>query len=145
MSTRVKDPDEDNMKKLIKVTKYLHSTNDLPLTLSAGKSGNNTWWVDSSYAVHDDMKGQAEASMSLGKGSVNRSSKKLVSRSSKESKFIGVHNVMSQILWSQHFLQSRVFQVNETIFKQENKSTMLLDKNGRLSSGKQTKHIDIRY
>jgi len=29
--------------------------------------------------------------------------------------------------------------------KEDNRSTMLLMKNGRLSSGKRTKHLDIRY
>ncbi len=33
----------------------------------------------------------------------------------------------------------------ETIIKEDNKSTILLMKNGRLSSGKRTKHLDIRY
>jgi hypothetical protein len=33
----------------------------------------------------------------------------------------------------------------ETIIKEDNKSSMLLMKNGRLSSGKRTKHLDIRY
>ena len=33
----------------------------------------------------------------------------------------------------------------QTIIKEDNKSLMLLMKNGRLSSGKRTKHLDIRY
>jgi hypothetical protein len=33
----------------------------------------------------------------------------------------------------------------ETVVKEDNRSTMLLMKNGRLSSGKRTKHLDIRY
>jgi hypothetical protein len=32
-----------------------------------------------------------------------------------------------------------------TIIKEDNRSTMLLMKDGRLSSGKRTKHLDIRY
>ena len=33
----------------------------------------------------------------------------------------------------------------ETHVKEDNKSTLLLMKNGKLSSGKRTKHFDIRY
>jgi hypothetical protein len=33
----------------------------------------------------------------------------------------------------------------ETWIKKDNRSTMLLMKNGKLSSGKCTKHIDVRY
>jgi hypothetical protein len=32
-----------------------------------------------------------------------------------------------------------------TLIKEDNRSTMLLMKNGKLSSGKRTKHLDIRY
>jgi len=32
----------------------------------------------------------------------------------------------------------------ETVVKEDNRSTMLLMKNGRLSSGKRMKHLDIR-
>ena len=32
-----------------------------------------------------------------------------------------------------------------TVIKEDNKSSILLMKNGRLSSGKRTKHLDIRY
>ncbi len=33
----------------------------------------------------------------------------------------------------------------KTIIKEDNKSAMLLMKNGRLSSGKRSKNLDIRY
>ena len=33
----------------------------------------------------------------------------------------------------------------DTVIKEDNKSTILLMKNGRLSSGKRTIHLDIRY
>ena len=33
----------------------------------------------------------------------------------------------------------------DTVLYQDNKSTMLLEKNGRASSGKRTRHIDIRF
>jgi len=35
--------------------------------------------------------------------------------------------------------------VNENIVYQENMSAILLEKNGKASSGKRTKHINIRY
>jgi hypothetical protein len=34
---------------------------------------------------------------------------------------------------------------SETVVKEDNRSTILLMKNGKLSSGKRTKHLDIRY
>jgi predicted metalloprotease len=66
--------------------KYLQSTMDLPLVVSADSSGQPKWHIDASYAVPMDMKSHTGGSMSLGKGSVYSMSvkQKLVTRSSTE-------------------------------------------------------------
>ena len=64
----MKEPDEDDWGKLKKVLKYLYGTRILKLTLSATDMGKITWYVDASYAVHDDCKGQSGGTMLLGKG-----------------------------------------------------------------------------
>ena len=46
LSTRVREPDTDNYKKLIRLMKYLKGTKDIPLTLEANNSGCIQWWVD---------------------------------------------------------------------------------------------------
>ena len=56
LTTRVKSPDEDDWKKLIRLLKYIKGTIDLPLTLSADNSSILKWWADGSFAVHADMK-----------------------------------------------------------------------------------------
>ena len=52
---------------------------------------------------------------------------------------------MPSILWTWHFLEAQGYGVRENIVFQDNQSAMLLEKNGKASSGKCTKHIDIRY
>ena len=52
------------------MVKYLQGTVELPLILSGAGTGMIKWWVDASYAVHPDMKGHTEGTMSMGKGSV---------------------------------------------------------------------------
>ena len=42
-------------------------------------------------------------------------------------------------------MKAQGFKVNDNIIYQDNISAMLLEKNGRSSSGKRTKHINIRY
>ena len=42
-------------------------------------------------------------------------------------------------------LYPQEYNVNDNIIYQDNMSTMLLAKNGRASSSKRTKHINIRY
>ena len=42
-------------------------------------------------------------------------------------------------------LEAQGYGINDKILYQDNLSAMLLDKNGRASSSKQTRHINIRY
>jgi hypothetical protein len=147
LSKRIQVPDEDDYKKLTRVIKYLQSTTDLKLRLAGDGSGRVRWWVDASYAVHPDMKGHTGATMSMGSGSIysTSSGQKLVARSSTESELIGVHDAMPQVIWTSHFLKAQGQTVVENVVYQDNKSSLLLEKNGRQSCGKRTRHIDIRY
>jgi hypothetical protein len=85
--------------------------------------------------------------MSLGKGSVYSSStrQKLNTKSSTEAELVGVSNAMSQILWTWYFMEAQGYGIDENIVGQDNMSTMLLENNGRASSGRRTRHINIRY
>ena len=49
------------------------------------------------------------------------------------------------MLWTKYFLESQGYDVDENIMYQENLSAMLLEKNGKKSSTKRTKHINVRY
>ncbi len=66
-------------------------------------------------------------------------------RSSTESELVGVDDCMSSILWTRHFLEAQGYKVKENIVYQDNQSAILLEKNGKASSGKRTKHIHVRY
>ena len=147
LCTRLQQPDTDDYKKLSRVIKYLQATVDLPLVLSADDSGLIRWWMDAAFAVHPDMKGHTGGTMSLGKGSVYSTSakQKMNSRSSTESEVIGVYDVMPQMLWTAQFIEAQGFPIKETVLYQDNMSAILLEKNGRLSSTKRTKHMNIRY
>ena len=70
LHTRVNKPDQDDFKKLTRVVKYHQGTRDMILTLGFQNDGVMTWWVDASYAVHNDMKGHTCGTMSLGHGSI---------------------------------------------------------------------------
>ena len=52
---------------------------------------------------------------------------------------------MSQILWTRYFLDAPGYDINDCIVYQDNKSAILLEQNGRASSSKRTRHINIRY
>jgi hypothetical protein len=144
---RTSAPDEDDYKKLTRVMRYLQGSIELKLVLSADGSGAIRWWVDASYGVHVDMKGHTGGTMSMGKGSIYSTARaqKLVACSSTESELIGVHDVMPQVLWTAYFMKAQGHEVVDNVLYQDNKSTILLANNGRASSGKRTRHINIRY
>ena len=147
LCTRVKQPDEDDYKKLKRMIQYLRLTRNLFLTLEADNLSVVKWWVDASYAVHADMRSHTGATMSLGKGAIYGTStkQKLNSKSSTEAELIGVSDVMSQILWTMYFMEAQGYPLEDNVVYQDNQSAMLLEKNGRGSSSKRTRHINIRY
>ncbi|KAG7363646.1 reverse transcriptase RNA-dependent DNA polymerase [Nitzschia inconspicua] len=147
LTTRVVAPDCDDMKKLGRCVRYLRRTAHLPLVLEASCVNNIRWWVDASYAVHPDMRSHTGATMTLGKGSVYSMStrQKINTRSSTEAELVGVNDAMSIILWTRHFLEAQGYSVKENVVYQDNESAILLEKNGRRSSTKRTRHLDVRY
>jgi hypothetical protein len=147
LTTRVKGPNIDDKRKLCHMVEYLRSTRELPLILGADGSGVLYWYVDASFAVHPDMRGHTGGTMTMGRGfPLAKSTKhKLNTRSSTESEIVSVDDLIPQILWARLFMKAQGYKVTDNILYQDNKSAMLLETNGRASSSKRTKHIEIRY
>ena len=147
LCTRVKSPDTDDYKKLIRVIKYLRGTKNMPLTLEAKDLNIIKWWVDASFAVHPDMRSHTGGAMSLGTGVIYGTStkQKINTKSSTESELVSVNEVLPQILWTKYFLEEQGYKAEHSIIYQDNQSAMLLENNGRASSSKRTRHFNIRY
>ena len=147
LTTRVREPDMDDWAKLTHLMKYLRGTKELPLILSASKNGILKWYVDGSFGVHPNMRGHTGGGLSLGRGFpiVSSVKQKLNTRSSTESEIVAVDDCMPAICWTRYFLEAQGYGVFENIVYQDNQSAILLEKNGRASSSKRTKHINIRY
>jgi hypothetical protein len=69
----------------------------------------------------------------------------LNTKSSTESELVGVDDMMPIMLWTCYFLLSQGYGTVENLLLQDNKSSILLEKNGKASSGKRTRHINIQY
>jgi hypothetical protein len=147
LCTRVKSCDIDDYKKLKRMIQFIRATKDDYLTLSANSLHNVRWWVDASYAVHPDMKSHTGGAMSLGRGCLYGTSRrqKLNTNSSTESEIVGTHDVMPQALWTLYFLEAQGYKIDKNILYQDNKSSILLETNGRASSGQRTRHMNVRY
>ena len=122
----------------MRLMKYLNGTRDLKLTLSVDNLQSIKWHVDASFAVHPDFKSHTGGTMTFGRGSAQSISKKqkLNTRSSTEAELVGADDVATPILWTKHFMEVQGYQIKENILFQDNKSMILLEENGRKSTGK---------
>jgi hypothetical protein len=93
-----------------------------------------------------DMKGQSGAVLVTGNCAVliKSSKQKVNTRTSTETELIAVDDASPTIQWTKSFMKEQGYEL-DTEIKEDNKSTILLMKNGRLSSGKRTKHPEVRY
>jgi hypothetical protein len=147
LCTRVKGPSEDDWKKLIRMLEYVKGSLDDVLRLAADDLHVVKWYVDASFAVHPDFKSHTGASMTYGKGAPMTMSRKqkLNTRSSTEAELVGVDDAVNMILWTKLFLEEQGYNVDANILYQDNKSAILLEKNGKRSSTKRTRALNIRY
>ena len=146
LSTRVKDPDKDDWGKLRRLLRYLKRNSSLPLVLEADNLSLVHWHVDASFAVHAGMKSHTGGTMSLGRGSIIDTSQKqkINTRSSTEAKVVGCDDEVTRMQWAQFFAGAQGYSC-KTVLHQDNEATMRLELNGKRSSSKRTRHLNIRY
>ena len=103
--------------------------------------------MDAANGVHPDLRGHTGGTFSLGKGSVfSKSTKqKLNTASSTEAELVGTFECMAKVIWTNYFLKAQGYEVGNTVVYQDNMSAILMEKNGKSSSSKRTKHINMRY
>ena len=58
---------------------------------------------------------------------------------------MGTDSECPKILWTKLFVEAQGYKVDVNKVWQDNKSTMLLEQNGKSSSSKRTRHFNIRY
>ena len=68
LTTRDREPDEDDWLKLRHLMEYLVSTSGLPLVLGAVNTGVLHWHVDVAHAMHPNMQGHTGGGLTMGTG-----------------------------------------------------------------------------
>jgi len=76
-------------------------------------------------------------------GSSNK--QKINTTSLTESETVAVHDNMSSILWTRYFQEEQGYPMRPSIVHQGNQRAIRLETNGRGSSSKRTRHMNIRY
>jgi len=147
LTTRVKNPDEDDWGKLKRVLKYLKRTRYLKLRLTVENMRMLKWYADGSHNVHWDCKGHRGTVFTLGKGATSSYSRKVKSktRRSTEMELLTADMYMPEMLWSLHLIQAQGYEAECVGIYQDNISTQLLITKGKMSSGKKMKHIKAKF
>ena len=103
--------------------------------------------LDASFAVHPDYRSHTGGGMTYGKGYPITASRKqkLNTRSSTESELVGADDMSVIIMCTLLFLEAQGHKIKRNILQQDNMSTILLEKNGKQSSTKRTRTLNIRY
>jgi hypothetical protein len=144
--TRIQEPTEHDWKKLNHLMQYLRATRFIPLIIMS--DGINTViYIDGAHAVHSNCKGHSGLFLTQGKGAMINISKKLglVTNSSTETEIVSTGERMPKCTWFRYFRIEQGEPIVEDLLMQDNKSMILLQKNGIFSVGKGSKHIHIRY
>jgi hypothetical protein len=74
-----------------------------------------------------------------------RGLQKLNTQSSTEAELVGADDASTLILWTKLFMEAQGYGINSNVLYQDNKSTILLEKNSKKSSGPHTRALNIRY
>jgi len=85
--------------------------------------------------------------MTLGAGALQGLSRKqrMNTRSSTEGELVGADDASVLIMWTLLFMEAQGYEIEKNILYQDNKSTILLEQNGKKSSSKRTRTLNIRY
>ncbi len=124
---------------------YLKVDRLLKWELQADESKDLMWYVDCAFGVHSDYRSHTGGGLTMGKGfaiSVNKAHK-LNTRSLTEGEIISVNDCLHLILWAHEFMIAQGYGCNRNIILQDNMSSILLENNGKASSGKWTRHMNI--
>ena len=126
---------------------FLRATIKDVLTLEASNYGKIKWHLDAAFGVHNDYKSQSGPVVTLGKGCIQSIStkQKVNSRSSTEAELISMDDILSKVIWTKLFMNEQGCKIFENTVYRDNTSAMKMEINGKTSSGKRTRHLEIKY
>ena len=70
---------------------------------------------------------------------------KINTQSSTEAELVSTDDIIAKVIWTKRFIEAQGYTVNENIIHRDNQSTMKLEQNGKASSGKRTRHFNIKF
>ena len=119
----------------------------LPLTSEAIYLDQNHWFTFATFVIHSGTRSHTGAYATFGKGIIYCSAKgqQINTTRSTEAEVFKVHENMPAILWMRYFLRAQRYPLRPTNVHQGNLSGKRLTTNGRASSSKRARHMNIIY
>ena len=83
----------------------------------------------------------------FGKVMVSSSSNKMKcnTKSSTETEIKSLGDKLSDVVWLRYFIECKGCDIDECVIFQDNMSALSMEKNGRVSASKWSKHIKAKY
>nr|GEW94378.1 ribonuclease H-like domain, reverse transcriptase, RNA-dependent DNA polymerase [Tanacetum cinerariifolium] len=143
----MQEPQEQHMKAIRQVLRYIKGTKDYGITYKHNRGNKIYGFSDSSYGVNtQEGKGTIGIIFYYGESPISWSTQKqaIVALSSCESEFIAATAAATQALWLKRLLSKLTYSEEETVtIKVDSKSSIALMKN--LVFYGRSKHIDTKY
>ena len=117
------------------------------MILGTDNIGNIYWWKDGAHVVHQYMKVHTGIVMLFGHGAALSVSLKqrINTMSFIETETVEISDGIPKNMWVLYFTRAQGKKVKDNLLNENNTSNISLAKNGKISSGKMTKHIKIRF
>jgi hypothetical protein len=144
LSTRVKNPTEEDQLKLLRVLKYLNGTRDQVLVLDPDEGMTLEGYIDASFACHPDGKGHTGLVVKLANCTIlcMSSKQKLVTRDSTECELVGLSDKVLNVVQCCDFLREQGVDCGIPKVHQDNTSTITLVTKG--GGQYRTKYLRVR-
>jgi len=144
---RVAKSDVDDWKKLRRIIGFLKRTFDELRIIGATSLAEIMTFIDSAYAVHENMRSHTGGLVSFGIGAAHARSttSKVNVKSSCESELVSTAEYLPYNLWFRYFMESQGYEIHDNVIYQDNKSAILMEINGRNSCTGNSRHVNIRY
>ena len=143
LTTRVTKRDTDDWSKLRKGLTYIQNKIDEKRVIDVKSLSD----MDKAFRVHPNMRGHTGGAIFMGYGVLHckGAKQKLNTKSSTESKLVGVSEYVPYNIWVIMFLKEQGYEIENNIIYQDNQSTMKMLINGRNSCTGNSCHLSIRY
>jgi len=145
LSTKCANPTRDDEHALDHALRYFNATIDMEMEFKP-ESLEVHAWVDASFMLHPDKKGQTGVAIRIGKHgpcvSARSSKQKMITTSSTDSEVLSAFEAMPQITIARQLIEAFGYDTTP-ILHQDNKSAITMMHNGQ-GSAKHTKHFDMR-